>query len=160
MDRDPPGSPKAELRDPGSARRARPRAVNSALILLATTIVVSALTLREEFGRVNVGEISGLAFFVSVAKVGLVIGLYVAIWRGSNWARIALLFVVVVSFFYYVGSLSSLMPLSAQSFQWLYYGPELTRNIVPFGFDFVVLYLLFFRGKQWFAPKQSVTEVP
>ena len=159
MDRDPPGSPKAEVREPRSARGARPRAVSSAFILLATTIVVSALTLLEEIGRVNVGEISGLAFFVSVAKVGLAIGLYVAIWRGSNWARIALLFVVVVSFFYYVGSLSSLLPLSAQSLQWLYYGPELTRNIVPFVFDFAVLYLLFFPGKQWFAPKQGVTEV-
>jgi hypothetical protein len=153
MSRDPNPytPPNAPVRDIESAPLGpRPRVVNVALALLAIEFLVTLpglLTIWRQFSR---AEMSGLSFILLIALKAIFVWIWIAIARGRRWARIALLILTVLGLFNVMTAFSAMLNLP-EGIKLTYDLVQVAYLIVPVVLNCVVVYLLFFPGRQWFA---------
>jgi hypothetical protein len=149
--RNPYSPPAAAVADAAVTSRAMPAAVRRALILYVVSFVLGLVMMIIERPAADAAyaEISAVAHAVSVGMV-IVLGawLFWKISAGRNWARIVLLVLTAISVptsFFEILQIAPTRPFVAG------------LKLIEQGMDIGILFLLFFRGREYFGPAPKNT---
>ena len=127
------------------AERVRPLAVKIAVGILFLGLMVDLAYLLPIFDAMMRGELSPLRFASRLLGYGIAVWIYVKIYSGRNWARIALLVIYVVIIGVLLFAFRDALHLATLALLW----PMFLRPAL----NVVALILLFGPGRAWFAPR-------
>lgn len=129
-----------------SVRGPRPLTVTCAVILMSTSLVIGLFENDELFRRYLASNLIWPVKLIAVFLAPVVYAwLYYMLWVGRNWARIALLILIVIS-----------VPVIIAIFPQLRMRSPLTIGLHFFSraIELVAMYLVFFPGRRWYAPQK------
>ena len=135
--------PKADVKDVGPERALteRPRHVVYAVVLLWISLVLAIPAVYWEQQR-SFAETVGVYWVMIVVLFGLSILVNVFIWRGSNWARILFLLLLVISLLSRLGTMEEMLSHPAI---------EIGVNLLMLAIEVIAAFLLFTKpGALWF----------
>src|SRR5262245_23953709 len=135
--------PKADVKDVGPERALaeRPQPVVHAVVLLWASLLLAMPVLYWEQQR-SPADTVAVYWGMAMVLVGLSVLVNVFIWRGSNWARILFLVLLVISVLSLLGTMDEMLshpPI------------EIVLNLVMLAIEAIAVYLLFTKpGALWF----------
>jgi len=147
MDQNPYNPPATALADPAEpARGPRPLAVTCAVILMSTSLIFGLFENAGLFRRYLESDlILPLKLFAVFFGPIVCAWLYYKLWVGRNWARIALLILIVISVPVIIANFPHLR-VRAPVIIGLHF---LARTI-----ELLAMYLVFFPGRRWYVRQQ------
>jgi hypothetical protein len=122
-------------------RGKRPRSVNWAVGMLFTSLILGFVDLAIN----SIGQGRSIGFdSIAGLLLGCTVGswLYYKLWVGRNWARIALLILIVFSLPVFIKRVPELLSQGPEIL-----GLSLLENLI----EAFAIYLVFFPGRSWYA---------
>ncbi len=151
IERNPYSPPSATVQDVQlSERPPRPKSVVIAVVLIAIGLAYSLTSIPSLLSYVQVGEISVLSLVWSFVKWAAVALLCWQLWRGRNWARIALVLLAALSLWSLYLSLWELMHQSGGTKLMVDWLTAFIMLLTPLVY-LVSVYLVYVPGRAWFA---------
>jgi len=155
MENNPYTPPAAEVADPAADWRPRPRAVNIALALIGTGLVIQLLLQLWLLQLANFRTTDRWQTAWAVSLFVLYVFLCHQLAQGRSWPRAVLLILAVGGFASTCFAFGYALNAGLSMIELLTMPVVLFNRIVPMVLNFVALHLLFYSGASWFREQRD-----